>query len=380
MLTQVLDFTGLEVLIKKLRDAGYRTVGPTVESGAVVYNDINSARDLPRGFQDKQGPGEYRLSQSDSAHLFDWVIGPQSLKTLFHKSLLTLWEVSQTAGQLRFTPGVPPSEKIAVIGARPCEIAAMLVQDRVFSGGDFHDPRYQAYRDQAFIVAVNCTRPGGNCFCTSMKTGPGAERGYDICLTEIESDGQVIYFARSDSAQGKELLDAIPHRAADQSELDLAERLVDEASREMGHQLDADGVRGVLRESHDNRHWQEIATKCLACGNCTLVCPTCFCAAVEDSSDLLHHRAARVRRWESCFTRKFTYLHGGYVRQSGASRYRHWLTHKLSSWHDQFGTSGCVGCGRCITWCPVGINIVDEATAVAKSHRSAKQVVEEMKK
>jgi ferredoxin len=98
-----------------------------------------------------------------------------------------------------------------------------------------------------------------------------------------------------------------------------------------------------------------------------MVCPTCFCTTPEDITDVTGEHAERWERWASCFELDFSYLHGGSVRQSGVGRYRHWITHKLSTWYDQFGHSGCVGCGRCIAWCPVGIDITEEAARLAGS-------------
>ncbi|MBF0393567.1 MAG: 4Fe-4S dicluster domain-containing protein, partial [Alphaproteobacteria bacterium] len=119
--------------------------------------------------------------------------------------------------------------------------------------------------------------------------------------------------------------------------------------------------------NREHPRWDEVAKRCLTCGNCTMVCPTCFCTTVDDVTDLGGTRTERVRSWDSCFTLDFSYIHGGSVRNEGSSRYRQWITHKLSSWHDQFGSSGCVGCGRCITWCPVGIDITEEVGAIRAS-------------
>ncbi|HVY60425.1 MAG TPA: 4Fe-4S dicluster domain-containing protein, partial [Planctomycetota bacterium] len=116
----------------------------------------------------------------------------------------------------------------------------------------------------------------------------------------------------------------------------------------------------------EHPRWDAVAARCLGCGGCTLSCPTCFCTTTEDSSDLAGATAERTRRWDSCFTPGFSYVHGGPVRASLRARYRQWLTHKLSSWHEQFGSSGCTGCGRCITWCPAGIDMREEAAAVAR--------------
>jgi ferredoxin len=137
----------------------------------------------------------------------------------------------------------------------------------------------------------------------------------------------------------------------------------------MGRAMETDGLPALLARNPEHPRWAQVAERCLTCGNCTLSCPTCFCHTVEDVADLAGTTAERVRRWDSCFTSEFSYIHGGSVRPSARSRYRQWLTHKLSAWHDQFGTSGCVGCGRCITWCPAKIDITEEVHAIREGRR-----------
>jgi ferredoxin len=134
----------------------------------------------------------------------------------------------------------------------------------------------------------------------------------------------------------------------------------------MGRQMPDTDLRALLNRSRESPHWQEVADRCLTCGNCTMVCPTCFCTSVSDVTDLTGEHAERWTEWASCFELDFTFIHEGPVRTSGASRYRHWLTHKLSTWHDQFDSSGCVGCGRCIAWCPPGIDITEEMATFAR--------------
>jgi ferredoxin len=151
-----------------------------------------------------------------------------------------------------------------------------------------------------------------------------------------------------------------------------AAAVVAQTASQMGRSLDTAGIKELLQGNPNHPRWDEVAERCLTCGNCTMVCPTCFCTTVEDHNDLTGTSAERVRKWDSCFTLDFSYVHGGSVRNSNKSRYRQWMTHKLASWIDQFGTSGCVGCGRCVTWCPVGIDITAEVAAIRATPQAAK--------
>jgi ferredoxin len=252
----------------------------------------------------------------------------------------------------------------AFIGVRACELNAIHIQDRVFGSGQFTDPTYRARREKAFVVAVNCTQAGGTCFCVSMNTGPRVGDGFDISLTEVVRDENHFFLAAVGSGRGSEVMDELQHSAAGESDVDAAEGLVNETALHMGRELAADGMRDRLFTHIESPRWDDVAKRCLTCTNCTLVCPTCFCSTIEEVTDLGGTTAERWRRWDSCFTLDFAKVAGGNFRYSVWSRYRQWLTHKLAYWIDQFGTSGCVGCGRCITWCPAGIDITVEAQAV----------------
>lgn len=373
-----LDRDGLAALTAALQGEGRTVIGPRVRDGAVVYDPIGGVDDLPWGLIDEQDGGHYRLvpGPEDTAYAhaaFAHVVGPQSWKKYLYPARQTLWR-GRRDGQ-RFSVEAPsePPERTAFIGVRACELAAMAVQDRVFgvrahSGQSvgqqqYTDAGYAARRAGAFIVAVNCARAGGTCFCASMGTGPKAEAGYDIALTELTEDGRPVFVAEGGSEAGWALLDALDAPGAGEDDVRAAEAAVETAREQMGRAM-VPGVEHLLADNLEHPQWDVVAARCLSCANCTMVCPTCFCTTVEDTTDLTGEHVERWRRWDSCFTVDFSYIHGGSIRQGPASRYRQWMTHKLSHWHAQFGTSGCTGCGRCITWCPVGIDITEEARAI----------------
>ena len=263
----------------------------------------------------------------------------------------------------------PP--RYALLGVRPCDVRAVGILDQVLTGGRHADPVYRGRRDGAFIIAVECTEPGATCFCTSMGCGPGVESGFDLAMTELTDAGDHRFVVRAGTAAGADVLADVPSRAADEATVRHAVTAVDEAAERMGRTMPVLGLPQLLAGSRESPHWDDVASRCLTCGNCTMVCPTCFCTTTEDVTDLTGDHAERWRLWDSCFALDFSYLHGGSVRTSGQSRYRQWITHKLGTWHDQFGSSGCVGCGRCIAWCPAGIDITAEVSALASLRDAA---------
>jgi ferredoxin len=358
---------GLQALLQALRRRGFRTIGPTLRDRAIVYDDIDGIEDLPRGWGDEQQPGHYRVVRRDDGALFGYVVGPQSWKRFLHPPHLRLWQAERRDGAVRIVPEAAGGERFAFIGVRGCELAAIAIQDRVFLGGDHRDSHYAARRDGAFILAVNCGTAAATCFCTSMGSGPAAGPGYDLVLTELIGEGRHEFLLETGSAAGHALLGEVPHRAAAAADLDLAATVVARTAASIQRELPAQAAHDLLLGNLEHPRWDEVAARCLSCANCTMVCPTCFCSTVEDSSDLSGDHAERWRRWDSCFTTDFSYIHGGSVRPTTRSSYRQWMTHKLATWVDQFGSSGCVGCGRCIAWCPVGIDITEEVRAIQQA-------------
>ncbi len=360
----VLSPDGLQALIGVLARRGYTVLGPSVRDGAIVYDEIASLEDLPAGWTDRQEAGRYRLERREDGALFGFAVGPQSWKRFLHPPAETLWTAHKTEDGFAIIPANECTPKLAFLGARACELGAIAIHDRVFCEGPYRDEAYAARRQNAFIIAVNCSVAGGSCFCVSMQSGPKADAGFDLSLTELLDGAGHEFLAEAGSEAGAAVLAELPHDPATGAHLAAAEAVLARTARQMGRSLDTDGLKELLQANPNHPRWEETGARCLSCGNCTMVCPTCFCTTVEDRTGFEGTTAERVRKWDSCFTLDFSYIHGGAVRNSAGSRYRQWMTHKLANWIDQFGTSGCVGCGRCITWCPVGIDITEEAAAI----------------
>jgi sulfhydrogenase subunit beta (sulfur reductase) len=366
--------SNIQVLLDELVRKGYKVIGPTLRDGAIIYDELNSIGDLPLGWTDEQNGGFYRLKKRSDAALFGYAVGPHSWKKFLHPPLQRLWSAKRTETGLQFIPEESEPKRFAFIGVRSCELKAIAIQDRVFKEGQYVDNRYASRRDSTFIVAINCGQAGGTCFCVSMNAGPKAEDGFDLALTEVIEDARHYFVVEIGTEKGAEILGAIPSEKAGPEEIKAAGEVVAQTAQQMGRTMPATNIKELLYRNYEHPRWEEVANRCLTCGNCTLVCPTCFCTTVYEVDDLKGENTERWQRWDSCFTMDFSYIHGGSVRTSAKSRYRQWMTHKLATWFDQFGTSGCVGCGRCITWCPVGIDITEEVRAIQQeeNHKDTK--------
>jgi ferredoxin len=362
----VIERDAFDELFAALARRGYTIVGPSVRDGAIVYEQIHGSADLPIGWTDEQDGGSYRLVRRGDDALFGYVVGPHSWKRFQLPPEVRLWRARRDASGAPTELVEQPAEmpRYAFLGARSCELHAMGILDRVRLGGAHVEAADAARREDVFVVAVNCGQAGGTCFCVSMDTGPKARSGFDLALTELLEGGRHCFVVESGSLRGAELLDELSHAPAGEAELGAAVRASERAASQMGRVMDTTDIKELLYDNLEHPRWDDVAERCLTCGNCTMVCPTCFCTTVEDVTDLAGERVERWERWDSCFTIDYSHAAGGIVRSSPRSRYRQWMTHKLASWIDQFGSSGCVGCGRCITWCPVGIDITEEVRAI----------------
>ena len=377
--TFLLESSQFQQFLEALQRQGYAVMGPTLTQGDLRYGEVRASADLPVGWRDEEEAGSFRLIKQDDQVSFGCRVGQHSWKQFLFPPDVLLWQARREEGTWRFKVPAAAEPPYAFLGVRACDLAALEVHDRVFMRGRYLDPIYQQRREKAFIVAVNCTKSGATCFCASLGTGPRAATGFDLALTEVLEDGRHFFLGEVGTKRGADILAALTHRPATATEVAAAEQLMAGAARNQTRMLATAGLKNFLYDNFENPHWDKVAERCLTCGNCAITCPTCFCHNYRDSLTVTGEVAERRRFWEVCFSVDHSYLHGGAIRPSPRSRYRQWLTHKLATWQDQFGCLGCVGCGRCITWCPVGIDLTQEMRwlqAAAASHETNKSAGE----
>ena len=348
----------LSMLFSLLSGSGYRIIGPRVREGAIQFLPLDDADALPKGVSNDQQPGQYRLQSSDSPRQFDWNHGPQALKPLCFAPRETLWEESQDPFAYRQT--LPPVEPTAVIGVRACDLAALAIQDKHFLMEARPDPHYRQRRESLLLIGVDCAHSAATCFCASTGDGPALDGGFDIGMAELD-EGFLIW---GQSDKGRAIVEQLDLASADDSQLEAMLESTTRAAREQQRHLSDSEDLLKLYKRLEHARWDDVAQRCLSCGNCTAVCPTCFCYQSEHEMALTGDSAEMVRSWDSCFSPTHSSMGHFQIRPGTKQRYRQWLTHKLAGWQEQQGRIGCTGCGRCIAWCPVGIDLTREARAV----------------
>ena len=342
-------------------------IGPVADDGAVRLRRIESVDALPRGITDEQEAATYRVRPTGTSLRFSYAVGPDSLKSVVHPARSPVWTMRRRDGSIIVDAASVTPKTVAVIGARACDIRALSVLERTQVEGAHPDPGFATRRQGLFLVAVDCTHPAATCFCTTTGEGPAADGGMDLALTEVNHprSGAVEYLVRAGSERGRDLVRRLDLPAAAADLVGRAEAAVRRGVDTMVREMPANAEQAVRISDHPR--WDAVAERCLTCGNCTAVCPTCFCTDMDDEVSLDGDSARRDRVWDSCFSMEYSHLGAGPHRGSPKSRYRQWLSHKLGTWHDQFGESGCVGCGRCISWCPVGIDLTAEVEALTRA-------------
>ena len=351
----------LQRLFDLLKDSGFNCIAPQVKNGNIVYAPMTDASHLPWGVRDLQSLASYQIEESSNKQAFSWSNGISSIKPFLFSSEETLWKVERNEdGKLHFN-SVIKSEPTALVGVRPCDVNAMIVQDKVFLQEEYVDKRYEARRKALFIVVVNCTYASDNCFCVAMGYDTKASKGFDLAMTEL-NDGFIIYSA---SKPGEDFLEKLSLPEASQKQIEAANLSTHEAAVSQRRKLPSNlEIKTKLPNSFAEKEWDEVAERCTSCGTCTQVCPTCFCHKQMDFPSLDGKSHEHIRMWDSCFQEAHGAIHGHNFRPDTKSRYQQWLTHKFAYWQEQVSESGCVGCGRCLTWCPVKIDATDVLTKI----------------
>lgn len=369
--SEFLEHGSLQNLIDTLKAEGYRCLGPVTKDGAIMYEEIHNASQLPYGVHDIQQPGSYRLESAGDGEVkrfFAWANGPQNLKPLLFAAREKIWSVSKNAdGSMAFEVAQADSRPTAVIGVRACDVAALDLLDKHFLHPDSPDPLYEQRRKSLLLVGVNCTHPAATCFCVSTGDGPQVAEGVDIIFSELD-DG---FLVKTLTGVGRSIIGQLPVKEAGSAQWDQAMVELEQAAAKQQRKVPLRNLHPYLMAKLEHPRWADVASRCLSCGNCTSVCPTCFCHNQVEEAALDGSRSDHYRQWDSCFSKGHSYIHGIVIREETLPRYRQWLTHKFGTWHEQYGRSGCVGCGRCITWCPVGIDVTEELAALTAGVVSA---------
>ncbi len=342
----------LQILFDRLASS-FKVIGPAIQADTILLREIGF-RDIPFHSVDIHGPGFYRISQEKRPQLFSFSIGPDSFKRFLFPPVQELFEWHHDKGVLKIKDLVD-QEPFVLFGLRACDIEALKLYDRIFS----LDPVYKAKRANSFVIAINCLFPNENCFCPSLFTGPGVKGGADAVITEIGDSLLVEIY----SERLLWILKEIPYGKVGESDIRKREEVIEGCKKSIKRVLDKESLKSLYQRL-ESPLWEEISRIDLECGNCTQVCPTCFCNSAYDrvrlsSFEKTSINGVRIREWDSCFSRNFARIHGGNFRPSRKARYRHWFMHKLIYMEEQFGMKGCVGCGRCITWCPAGIDLTE---------------------
>ncbi len=350
-------FGELRKLFNALRLRGHRVIAPKLEDGVIRLKEVSSFDEIPYGWEDIQAPGKYSVREGGKHFRH----GPDAPKRILYPSRLELFRIRPDWSVEYPKERFPPTALFAI---KPCDLASISVMDRVQGG--VGDPYYLALREKLVIIVENCVEPGATCFCSTMGTGPEARDGFDVAYTRLDDD--LVVF-RPGSDLGVELLSELSLEPATDEVLRKYYDVLRSASLRARAPFELERLPDELELGLNSPVFKEVAERCFGCAGCNMVCPTCFCFDVIDEPEL-DGGAVRVRVWDGCFSYTYAEVAGGNFRKDLWARYRHWVLHKFAYWVRQFGVFGCVGCGRCITWCPAGIDLREIIRGVVEWVRS----------
>jgi len=333
-MTKVIKKVEIMGLLNLLSD--FEIFGPTTEDDTLTYQKLNGEK-LSLDFSNSTKPPKS-------------VFFPQTEKML---------EFEREGKQ--FT-GVKEPERsgkpIILFGIRPCDASSITVLDKLFSW-DYIDPYYVDKRERATLISFSCTNPQmpqKNCFCTSVDGSPNSKKGTDMLWTDIGDS----YYVESLSDKGKKIMETGKEffKDASNDEKNAAQDVQKKAEDSMVRKLKKDGIGKALESNFDSKYWDQFSQRCLGCGVCTLLCPTCHCFDINDI--ISKGKGWRERTWDSCQNCYYTIHASGHnPRPARKHRQRNRIYHKFLYMNKNLDVLGCVGCGRCISGCPVNIDIIE---------------------
>jgi ferredoxin len=273
-------------------------------------------------------------------------------KSVLLPQLEELFTYEVKSGKVR-TAGSTGGDTVTLIGVRPCDSSAFSVLDRVM-GGEYIDPYYSRNRERTLVLGVSCSRPEPTCFCNVFGTGPVEGSSDDISLTRVDSG----YVTRPKTKKGREFIEKHTEyfREATQKELELFELESSRVNKSMEAKLKSEGLPERMSKAFDDPYWQELSRRCIECGVCSFICPTCYCFDVVE--EVNGNQGRRSRGWDTCQSCRFSKMAGGLdPRPTKPDRLKHRFYHKLQYMPMTFGAISCVGCGRCVSRCPSNVDI-----------------------
>jgi len=283
-------------------------------------------------------------------------------KSIFFKQTETLFKFSPgRKGVIK--PIEIPKEEYVIFGIRPCDARSFTMLDPVFQG-DYKDPFYNSKRENATLIGLSCNQPEINCFCTSFDDSPASSKNVDILFTDISEK----YFVEIVTEKGEKLISKIKalFESASKEDEDAKKKVEEEAIKSITRKMDLDGIVLKLDKMFDHELWHNTAMKCIGCGICTYLCPTCHCFDMQDESTL--DEGARIRVWDSCMYPEYTHHASGHnPRPARMNRVRNRVYHKFSYFPKNSNVTACTGCGRCIDYCPANIDIIDVIAKVGET-------------
>ncbi len=309
---------------------GYQVFAPMAVDDVVRFKPVEDPAEVSLDFHNSNvPPKELMFPQTET--LFKYRVGSTDIE-----------------------PEVPEeSAKRLVFGIRPCDAMAYTIVDHLYSW-DFPDPYYQKRRESTVLFGLACAEPMSSCFCPSLGGGPASEKGLDALMFDLGDT----FYVKTITDSGEEAAKAMGLEAASETEVKAAQAQEAEALAGIKRSIDTEGIPEKLPALYDHPFWEQFSDRCLSCGICTFLCPTCHCFDIQDEVEAFDGRRARM--WDTCMFAEYTaHTSGHNPRPTRKERTRNRISHKYSYFPEKFDVIACVGCGRCIYFCPVNIDILD---------------------